>query len=204
MSAKKKMFEASIITLGDGQVGKTCLIYRYIDNNFSTDYLSTIGIDSKKKMITLENGEEIKVKIFDTAGQERFKSITSNYIKKANGILLTYSITDPKSFENVETWYKSISEDDGNNKLPIVLVGNKADLEDERNISKDVGIELAKKYGIENHFYETSCKTGDNVEKAINDLVNQIYKKYGNKSTNDTSVKIKKRDCKVKKKKKKC
>ena len=204
MSAQNKMFEASLITLGDGQVGKTSLIYRYIDDTFTFDYLSTIGIDSKKKIIKLENNEQIKVKIFDTAGQERFRSITSNYIKKANGILLIYSVDNPKSFENIETWYQSISEDDNKNKLPVVLIGNKSDLEEKRQISKETGIDLAEKFGIENHFYETSCKTGENVEKAINDLVNQIYEKFGSKNNNSSSLKISSQNNEMMKKKKCC
>ena len=204
MSAQNKMFEASLITLGDGQVGKTSLIYRYIDDTFTFDYLSTIGIDSKKKIIKLENNEQIKVKIFDTAGQERFRSITSNYIKKANGILLIYSVDNPKSFENIETWYQCISEDDNKNKLPVVLIGNKSDLEEKRQISKETGIDLAEKFGIENHFYETSCKTGENVEKAINDLVNQIYEKFGSKNNNSSSLKISSQNNEMMKKKKCC
>ena len=204
MSAQNKMFEASLITLGDGQVGKTSLIYRYIDDTFTFDYLSTIGIDSKKKIIKLENNEQIKVKIFDTAGQERFRSITSNYIKKANGILLIYSVDNPKSFENIETWYQSISEDENKNKLPVVLIGNKSDLEEKRQISKETGIDLAEKFGIENHFYETSCKTGENVEKAINDLVNQIYEKFGRKNNNSSSLKISSQNNEMMKKKKCC
>ena len=204
MSAQNKMFEASLITLGDGQVGKTSLIYRYIDDTFTFDYLSTIGIDSKKKIIKLENNEQIKVKIFDTAGQERFRSITSNYIKKANGILLIYSVDNPKSFENIETWYQSISEEENKNKLPVVFIGNKSDLEEKRQISKETGIDLAEKFGIENHFYETSCKTGENVEKAINDLVNQIYEKFGSKNNNSSSLKISSQNNEMMKKKKCC
>ena len=204
MSAQNKMFEASLITLGDGQVGKTSLIYRYIDDTFTFDYLSTIGIDSKKKIIKLKNNEQIKVKIFDTAGQERFRSITSNYIKKANGILLIYSVDNPKSFENIETWYQSIYEDDNKNKLPVVLIGNKSDLEEKRQISKETGIDLAEKFGFENHFYETSCKTGENVEKAINDLVNQIYEKFGSKNNNSSSLKISSQNNEMMKKKKCC
>ena len=98
MSTQKRMFEADIVTLGEGQVGKTSIIIRYIDKKFSPNYLATIGIDSKVKKMTLPNGEEIKVKMFDTAGQERFKSITANYIKKANGILFVYDINGGKFF----------------------------------------------------------------------------------------------------------
>ena len=190
MSTLKRMFEADIVTLGEGQVGKTSIIIRYIDNKFSPNYLATIGIDSKVKKMTLPNGEEIKVKMFDTAGQERFKSITANYIKKANGILFVYDITEESSFNNIQNWYKNLAEN-SNNKLPVVLIGNKSDLEDERVISKEEGKNLAKSFGIENHFYETSCQSGQNIEEWINDLVLQIYEKFGNKNQN-INIEIKK------------
>ena len=180
---KKKIFDAQIITLGEGKVGKTSLIFRYIDDTFTLDYLSTIGIDSKVKKTKLKNGEDIKVKLFDTAGQERFKSITINYIKKANGILLVYDLTDEESFKKIETWYENLSRD-SNNILPIVLIGNKSDLKEDRVVSTEEGKELAKKLKIENHFFETSCKDGENVHEAINDLVQQIYDKFGNKDEN--------------------
>ena len=202
MSSQKKMFEATLVTLGDGQVGKTSLIFRYIDNTFSSNYLSTIGFDSKIKKMKLANGEEIKVKIFDTAGQERFRSITKSYIKKANGILLVYDITEEESFKNVEKWYANL-EDNGIVKIPVVLIGNKSDLINKREVSFEEGENLSKKFKIGNHFYETSSKTGDNVEIAINDLVQQIYEKYGNKFGN-SNIEIKNEESKNDKKKKCC
>ena len=170
----KKKFEARIITLGDSAVGKTSLILRYSDNYFSSLYLSTAGIDSKIKIIKLENGEDIRVVLTDTAGQERYRNIASNYIKKADGILLVYDITDKDTFEGVKVWIKSIKEESGDSR-PIILLGNKSDLNDKRMIKKEVGEDFAENEGIK--FYETSCKTGENVEKAINDLVKQIYEK---------------------------
>ena len=200
------MFEANIITLGEGKVGKTSLIFRYIDNSFSTTYLSTIGFDSKIKKKKLSNGEQVKIKIFDTAGEERFKSIATNYIKKANGIILVYDITDENSFKNIRKWYEALSED-SNNKSPVILIGNKIDLVNERKISKEDGDKLAKEFGNETEtlFYETSCKNGENVHKAIDDLVELIYKKYGNKG-NKSSFEIKEEgnDTKINKDKKCC
>ena len=196
---KKKVFEAKIITLGDGQVGKSSLIVRYVDKSFSTNYLSTIGVDSKYKKIKLY-GEEIKVKIFDTAGQERFRSITSDYIRKANGMLLVYDISHKPSYDNIENWINNLKEETGQKMIPAVLIGNKKDLADERVISEEQGRELAKRYEMEGHFYETSCSTGENVEKAFNDLIEQIYNKYGNKTSNSNLKLVKDK----KKKKKKC
>ncbi len=193
MSGKKKLFEANIASLGDGQVGKTSIILRYTDNSFSPNYLATIGFDTKIKKTQLSNGEEIKVKLFDTAGQERFKSIAANYIRKANGILLVYDITDQNSFNNLKNWYDTICEDK-NNEMPIVLIGNKSDLNSQRKISKEDGANLAKEFGIENHFYETSCQNGDNVIIAVNDLVQQIYEKFGYKEKNTSNIQINNKD----------
>lgn len=187
---EKRLFEAGIITLGDGQVGKSSIILRYTDDKFHSIYLSTIGFDTKIKNIVLNNGEEIKVKLYDTAGQERFKSIAKTYLKKANGILLIYDITRETSFNNVINWVKDINEGT-HTDIPVVLIGNKSDLEDERTIKKEDGEKLAKQFGYENHFYETSCLNGEKVKEAVNDLVEQIYKKYGNNSQNK-SVQIKK------------
>ena len=172
---KKKNNNVSLITLGEGQVGKTSIIYRYIDDTFTSNYLATIGIDSKFKKIKLASGEEIKVKILDTAGQERFQSIAANYIKKADGIVFVYDITKAYTFTNLEKWLSNI--DEVANDKPCLLIGNKSDMNDKREVSKEEGMEFTKKFKKETHFYETSCKTGENVEKAINDLVNQIYSK---------------------------
>ena len=201
---KQKMFEAHLVTLGDTKVGKTSLILRYIDNSFNTNYLSTIGIDSKIRKIKLSNGEEIKVKISDTAGQERFKSIASNYMKKANGILLVYDITDNETFQNITKWADEINTNKENSK-PVLLIGNKSDIIEGRKVGKKEGEDLAKNCCGGIKFYETSCKTGDNVENAINDIVNQIYNKFSGHNLNDTdNIKIEKGKKGSQKQKKKC
>ena len=197
MSENKKAFEVQIITLGDGQVGKSSIILRYIDNKFSSSYLSTIGFDSKMKRQKLDNGEEIKIKLFDTAGQERFRSIATTYLKKANGILLVYDITRESSFNNIQNWIADI-KNESNKEVPTVLIGNKSDLNDKRVITKERGLQLAKEHNLENHFYETSCQNGANVEDAVNDLVMQVYQKYGNQNSSSKKIKIKKADAKKK------
>ena len=175
--SNNNMFEVRLVTLGDSKVGKTSLILRYVDDEFNLNYLSTMGFDLKIKKIKLSNNKEVKVKIFDTAGQERFKSIASNYLKKAEGIILVYDITDRISFENIDNWVDDINKE-GQNSKSIILIGNKSDKKDERAIKKEEGEKLAKNCCGGIKFYETSCQTGENVEKAINDLVNDVYNKY--------------------------
>ena len=144
MKSNKKLLETKIITLGDSHVGKSSLIIKFIENKFSLSYISTVGFDLKYKTLKLDDDEEIKIVIHDTAGQERFKSLAANYIKKAKGILLVYDITDKRSFESLGNWMNDIEEEEVADKVPIILVGNKSDLEEERVISKQEGEKVAK------------------------------------------------------------
>ena len=195
---KKKSIEAKIITLGDSHVGKSSLIIKFIENKFTTNYISTVGFDLKCKTMKI-NDEEIKLILHDTAGQERFRSLASNYIKKANGVLLVYDISDKKSFENIGRWMEDIIEESGN-KIPIVLVGNKCDLKQERVVKKEDGENMAKQYNL--IFFETSCKDGDNVENCFKELTQQILERKKGRKKSIEAQKLEK--IKIKKKKKDC
>ena len=161
----------NILTLGNTTVGKTCFILRFTENFFQPIYLTTCGIDSKYKFITLSNSKSYKAIFYDTAGQERHRSISLNQIKSADGILLMYDVTNQDSFNAIKGWMDNIREIKGNN-FPVILVGNKIDLKEDRKISQLNGQNLADSYGIS--FYEISNKTGENVEEATLDLINKI------------------------------
>ena len=187
---ENKTYEAKVITLGDSMVGKTCLILRFLEDTFFSTYLSTIGFDLKQKVVKLDSGEKMKLIIHDTAGQERFKSLSVNYIKKANGILIVYDITNKQSFVNIENWVKCAKEE-MTKEIPIYLIGNKSDLEESRVIQKEDGENLAKQFGTK--FYETSCKTGVGVEKCFNDLAVDMFnliKKKGHSGNSDEDKKV--------------
>jgi len=194
---QNKLIDIRIITIGDSHVGKSCLLLKYIDNKFSNLYVSTIGFDLKHKQITLKDGNKAKLTLYDTAGQERFRSLARNYIRKANGILLIYDISDKSTFININKWMENI-EDEIDTKLPIILVGNKSDLNDKRKVTNEEGGNKAKEYGFP--FFETSCKTGDNVNNVFIELAELVYEKFGKKPSKNSNKKIKKGSSKNKKK----
>ena len=193
----KVKHDIKIITLGDSRVGKTSLIIKYIDNKFTGNFVTTMGFDIKNKQLTLKDGTEAKLMLFDTAGQERFRSLAENYIKKANGILLVYDISERVSFQNTENWMESIKQN--SNGVPMILIGNKSDLsDDERNVSFEEGNQKAQEFGCP--FYETSCKNGDNVNKCFIELAELVYEKIGKKSSQNDRQTLRKSSTKRKKK----
>ena len=195
-----KIEDIKIITLGNSAVGKSSFILKYTDNVFSLDYLTTLGVDYKHKKIKLKNGKDVRLRIFDTAGQERFKSVSASFVKKADGVILIYDIGEKDSFEAVENWIKSIREI-GKDKLPIILVGNKCDLsDDKRQVSLKEGQDKANEFNIP--FYETSCKEGINIKEVFEKLIDDIIEK-GNKNIN-REYKILNKGKKGKKKEKCC
>ncbi|XP_053133502.1 ras-related protein Rab-13 isoform X1 [Hemicordylus capensis] len=167
-----------LLLIGDSGVGKTCLIIRFAEDNFSGTYISTIGIDFKIRTVEIE-GKRIKLQVWDTAGQERFKTITTAYYRGAMGIILVYDITDEKSFENIQNWMKSIKEN-ASAGVERLLLGNKCDMESKRKVPRDRAEKLSKEYGI--RFFETSAKSSVNVAEAFSTLARDILLKSSKKS----------------------
>jgi len=195
----------NIMTLGNSEVGKTCYILKYTENFFQELYLTTVGIDFKVKTETI-NDKQYKLFFYDTTGQEKYKSIALNIIRNAQGIILMYDITNKKSFESIPDWIKSIRDSKGEN-FPMILLGNKLDKEDIRIISEKEGKELADKYGIK--FFETSNKTGVNVQESGIALVNEILKNKQNEmisniSKNSISSKISSQKASLKNDERRC
>ena len=165
-----------ILLLGDSEVGKSCFLMRYSDNVFIDNYITTIGLDYKLKSVKLDNGKTIKVQLWDTAGQDKYRTIAKNYFKGSHGILLLYDITKTNSFENIREWIRDIKEE-VSEKAIIFLIGNKIDLEEQRKISKEKGVELAEEYKIP--FFEASAKSGENVDEVFKALYTKISEVYG-------------------------
>ena len=196
-----------ILIIGDSSVGKTSLITRYTNGTFKEEYLATIGLDFYSKEEIIDN-KTINIKLWDTAGQERFKSLTQNYFKNAEGVLLTYDITNNESFENLKDWMASIKKNmEGKNFfIPIIIIGNKIDMEESREINKEDAAKFAKENNYK--YFETSAKTGEGVDNAIRELIIQILKQSNQmddqKVARATSVQIKEANYVKSKKKKNC
>ena len=178
----------NLFALGNSTVGKTSIILRFCKEEFLETYITTVGIDYLAKDVTLpDNNKKIKICFYDTAGEEKYKAIAFNLIKSADGILLMYDITSMKSFESISEWIKSILTIKGED-FPIMLIGNKSDLEENREVDKEDGENEAKQNNL--HFYETSNKTGNNVKEAVMDLVKLIVEQNKKKkSENENNVK---------------
>ena len=166
-----------VLLLGDSTVGKTCFLMKYTDKTFQDIHMATIGLDYRLRSMKLKSGKSIKLQIWDTAGQDRFRAITKNYYKGSHGIILIYDITNTQSFENVKTWVNQIREEASSNVI-IYITGNKVDMEDERKVDRDDGEKLAEELGFP--FVETSAKNGININETFEDLVERIDKVYGN------------------------
>ena len=183
-----------ILLLGDSTVGKTCFLLRYTDDTFLDLHMATIGLDYRLKTMILDDQKIVKVQLWDTAGQDKFRAITRNYYKGARGIILIYDITNIKSYDNIKKWINEIKEEISEN-VTIVLIGNKIDNEKERKISKEQGEKLANDYNVS--FFETSAKTGQGVNESVFYLVQKILE-------SDPEVKKRGKSIKFKNKKKKC
>ena len=179
--------------LGNSGVGKTSFIMKFTDNTFQESYLATYGIDFKTKFVTINN-YKYRVDLYDTAGQERFRSISVNSIRMSDGVILIYDITNEFSYENIYGWMDNICQVKGKD-FPVILIGNKCDKDEERVVSKEKGEEMAKKYNIT--FFEASNKMGTNIEEAGLKLINKIVEN----NIRVTQEALKLRKSKLKKKK---
>uniref|UniRef100_A0A3Q0QRU2 RAB2A, member RAS oncogene family n=1 Tax=Amphilophus citrinellus TaxID=61819 RepID=A0A3Q0QRU2_AMPCI len=143
-------------------VGKSCLLLQFTDKRFQPVHDLTIGVEFGARMITID-GKQIKLQIWDTAGQESFRSITRSYYRGAAGALLVYDITRRDTFNHLTTWLEDARQH-SNSNMVIMLIGNKSDLESRREVKKEEGEAFAREHGL--IFMETSAKTASNVEEA--------------------------------------
>lgn len=169
----EKLFKVLII--GDSGVGKSSIMLRYCDDSYEQSYMSTIGVDFKIKSFKI-NDKVYKIQIWDTAGQERFHTITTSYYRGASGIILVYDITDRTTFTKLSDWIEEIHQHSQPN-VPIIFVGNKCDLIDNRQVSYTESKEFAQSKSYE--YIESSAKTNTNID----DLFVKIIQQMDNKDT---------------------
>jgi small GTP-binding protein len=160
---------AKIIMLGDSAVGKTSLIMRYTDDTFSGQFLSTLGFDYRRKNL-IANGSPLTLQIWDTAGQEQFRSITKSYMRGADGAALVFDVTSRDSFNRINIWMDSIV-DSAARHIDVVLIGNKIDVED-RTVTAEEGKRAADEFEIP--YFEVSARTGEYVTEAFESLARRV------------------------------
>ena len=167
-------FLIKLVVIGDSGVGKTNFIFKFTEGKFSPIHVATVGFDHKSKIINLSNTKKkVKLQIWDTAGQERYMSVNRNIFHKVQGIILMYDITDRDTYENISKWLELIRQNVPNK--PMILVGNKLDLANEKRI---VSKEEVEKIAEDNHIecFEGSGYSGDNVDKIFSAIAEKVYK----------------------------
>ena len=173
-----------IVLIGDSNVGKTNILSKYLQNEFNPDSKATVGVDFGSKTININNNV-IKAQIWDTAGTEKYRSITNAYYKGAKGAFVVYDISRKASFNNIDKWLFDL-KNNGDENINIIIIGNKIDLENQREVTTEEG----EKKAIINKasFIETSAKNGDNIEKAFNLMIENVYENFKKENENKENI----------------
>ena len=206
LKPKKEIPKFKLIFLGDQGTGKSCILNRFVEDKFDDNYQATIGLDFQSKNVKIDN-QDVHLLLYDTAGQEKFRSLIPMYTRDANIIILVYDITRKESFNHIPDWINGLTNVNFDNVI-FALVGNKIDLDDKREVNKEEG----EKYASEKNmiFKEVSAKTGNNFPELF---YQKIFEQIANKfkpglqgTVNDIQeMKIKiEENGKDKSKKKKC
>ncbi|XP_010523299.1 PREDICTED: ras-related protein RABA4a-like [Tarenaya hassleriana] len=160
-----------MVLIGDSAVGKSQILARYARNEFSLDSKSTIGVEFQTRTLVIDH-KSVKAQIWDTAGQERYRAVTSAYYRGAVGAMLVYDITRRQTFEHIPRWLEELRAHADEN-IVIILIGNKSDLEDQRDVPTEDAKEFAEKEGL--FFLETSALNATNVESAFSTVLTEIF-----------------------------
>lgn len=159
--------------LGDATVGKTCILYHFLYYSFKEEYQATMGLDFFSKNVRIDN-QDIRLFLYDIAGQEKFESLIPMYTRDANIILLVYDVTSQNSFLHLSKWYKSLTNVK-KEEVIFAVVGNKTDIVDEREVSAEEGKKFAEENGF--IFKEVSAKIGDGINELFEVILKEMLKK---------------------------
>ena len=196
------MDSISIIMVGDSSVGKSTLMKKFISGEFSDCLNPTLGIELCKKELNI-NDKQILYRIWDTCGQERYRSLSKSYFRNADGIMLLFNLNSLDSFENLTGWLNSIKES-GTENMPLIIVGTKCDLES--NVSEEMIQKFVNENILINKYFKCSAKNEIGVEEPFLELANLVieFNQRKNKNIKKEKMKIEKKKCKGKKAKRKC
>ena len=175
-------FLYKILLIGDSSVGKTSVLLRYVDDFYNPEFQTTIGVDFEISTLELD-GKVVKLQLWDTAGQDRFRNIVASYYRGAQGIVLMYDITNSTSFNNIKKWFEE-SQNYLQSSTPKLLVGNKSDLDSQRAVAQEDALQLAESLNMD--FIETSAKTSSGVKEAFVKLTRGIYQTTASLKPNTT------------------
>ena len=179
----------SISIFGETAVGKTCICSTFLGLEFREEHLTTVGIEKMSSSITTADGEELKLKLWDTAGQERFKSVSVENLRYSQAAVVVFDLTVKDSFLKVTDWLKQIRE--FSDKLPIALFGNKSDLIDKREVTKEEINELCEKENL--IYFETSAKKNTGIKEGFSKVASMAFKMFGKVQGKGQKLVIKKK-----------
>ena len=169
-SEQEAQIVLKLLLLGDSSVGKTSILLKYISNKFDESSISTVGVDYMDKIIDY-NKFKIKLQIWDTSGEEKFRTITKNFYRNADGLLVVFDLTKKESYDHIKSWLDEAKEN--NDKLKTLLIGNKLDLKDERIVAIDVAKQFAEKNNLK--YIETSAKDGTNINESFQAIIDLLF-----------------------------
>ena len=172
---KERLYEIKIVLLGDPAVGKSSIVQRFCSDKFEDKYKTTIGGAYLQKEVKLKNRDTLKLHIWDTGGQEKFRSLAGLYYKDAVAAILVYDLTNPETLDSLDYWVNELNQNVDNNNFMISVAGNKSDLPNEdKKITYNQGKNFCKEKDI-SIFYETSAKTGVGVKELFTSLAQKVY-----------------------------
>jgi Ras-related protein Rab-1A len=191
---KTTAISVKCVLIGNSGVGKSSILIRFADDSFTDSYISTVGVDFRIKDILLDE-KKVRMNVFDTAGQERFQAITSAYYRGSDAIVIVFDVTDPESFSKVDDFWMNEVQKYAHVATKVVLVGNKADCEEKRQVSRKTSQLLADAHKIP--YFEVSAQRGTNIDEIFLHIAKEVSNSKTNvsKSIDLSDVKVAKNSC---------